>query len=587
MEQQPAKPSSVVRRGTAAADPSAVSLGKPAWADLDVLCLTAMHKDVDRRYRSVEALIRDIDHYLGGEPLEARPDSLRYRTAKFVRRNRSVVTTATLVLALIVGMVAFFTVRLAKARDAAMAEAARTQRIQQFMSNLFEGGDKAAGPSDSLRVVTIVDRGVQQAKSLNSDPKIQAELYENLGGIYQKLGQFDQANSLLQSALDQRKSLFGADSPEVAESLVGLGLLRSDQARLEQAEALVQQGLAMERRHLPPDHPAVAKALLAYGRVLAERGSYDPAIANLNEAVRLESLPGVAQSDLASSLSALADAQYMAGHYEICNSLYRRVLEMHRQLYGDRHPLVAEDLGNIGSIQQDLGYYSEAEKFDRQALDITESYYGKEHPKTATDLTMLGRALEYENKFDESVVILQRALAIQQHVFGAVHPSVAETLNELGNVAAMRDNYDEAEVRYHQVAEIYRTVYGDHHYLVAIALSNEAYSYMNKKDYPRAEQIFRDVIQRFTATLGPGNLNTGIARIKLGRTLLRAGRFNEAKVETLAGYQILGKQTSPSISYLHAARKDLIAECEATNQPEQAARFRAELAEVAASPAAK
>src|SRR5580693_1333549 len=47
-------------------------VGYSAWDELDVLCLTAMHKDPQRRYRSVEALIRDIDHYLNGEPLEAR-----------------------------------------------------------------------------------------------------------------------------------------------------------------------------------------------------------------------------------------------------------------------------------------------------------------------------------------------------------------------------------------------------------------------------------------------------------------------------------------------------------------------------------
>ena len=61
------------------------------WADLDVLCLTAMHKDPQRRYATVEALDRDVDHYLNGEPLEARPDSLGYRVGKFVTRNRRVV----------------------------------------------------------------------------------------------------------------------------------------------------------------------------------------------------------------------------------------------------------------------------------------------------------------------------------------------------------------------------------------------------------------------------------------------------------------------------------------------------------------
>src|SRR3954469_15913936 len=65
-----------------------LALGAPAWADLDVLVLTAMHKDPQRRYRSVEALLRDLVNYRGQEPLEARPDDLGYQLRKFVRRNR-------------------------------------------------------------------------------------------------------------------------------------------------------------------------------------------------------------------------------------------------------------------------------------------------------------------------------------------------------------------------------------------------------------------------------------------------------------------------------------------------------------------
>src|SRR5580704_18954430 len=241
-EHEPGKPSAALRPNSdSGVNSRARSLGKTAWADLDGLCLSALHKDPLRRYPSVEALIRDVDHYLNGEPLEARPDTWQYRIGKFVRRNRRAVAATAVIFAVIIGLIAFFTVRLAKARDTALAEAARTQRIQQFTANLFQGGDPAAGPSDSLRVITIVDRGVQEAKTLNHDPKVQAELYQNLGSIYQKLGKFEPADSLLRSALEQRKSLFGADSPEAAESLTALGLLRSDQAHLEEAEQLTRQ----------------------------------------------------------------------------------------------------------------------------------------------------------------------------------------------------------------------------------------------------------------------------------------------------------------------------------------------------------
>ena len=104
-----------------------------------------MHKDRERRYRSVEALMRDVDHYLEGEPLEARPDSLPYKLGKFVRRNERAVFVTASVFVLVLAMAVFFTIRLAKARNIALAEAARTERIQKFMMNLFEGGDEAAG----------------------------------------------------------------------------------------------------------------------------------------------------------------------------------------------------------------------------------------------------------------------------------------------------------------------------------------------------------------------------------------------------------------------------------------------------------
>ena len=584
-EHEPGKPSAAVRRtADAESNSHSLSLSKIAWADLDVLCLNALHKDPLRRYRSVEALIRDVGHYLSGEPLEARPDAWQYRIHKFVGRNRRAVAATAVTFAVIIGLVTFFTVRLAKARDTALAEAARTQRIQQFMTNLFQGGDAGAGPSDSLRVITIVDRGVQEAKALDSDPRAQAELYENLGGIYQKLGKFEQADSLLRLAIEQRKRLFGADSPQVAESLTALGLLRSDQAHLEEAEQLVRQGLAMAQRHLPPNHPIIAKATLAFGRVLAQRGSYDQAIAALDEAVRLQLASGAAPADLATSLSALADAHYSAGHYEICKSLYTRVLAMHRQIYGARHPLVADDLGSLAAVQRDLGYYSEAEGLDRQALDMVQSYYGNNNPKTASRLTALAESLTYQKKYDEAVSALEQALAIQERVYGPVHPSVAETVNELGNVASMRDRLDEAEARFQRAADIYRAVYGDHHYLVAIALSNVAGISMDKKDYPRAEQLFRDVIRRYQETLPADNVNLAIAHIKLGRTLLRQNRYKDAESETRTGYAILAKQSSPSTSFIRAARKDLAAEYEALNQPQEAARFRAELANATGTP---
>ena len=572
-EHEPGKPSSRVAK-----DGSIPAPRRSAWADLDVLCLTALHKDPQRRYSSVEALVRDVDHYLDGQPLDARPDTLRYRAGKFIRRHRQAVSAAALVFALIVGLVTFFTWRLAKARNAALAEAARTQRVQQFMMNLFRGGDQEAGPAADMKVLTMVDRGVQQARALSTDPKVQAELYATLGLIYQKLGKLDRAEELLTQALEERNSLFGADSTEAAESLVALGQLRADQAKYEDAEKLVRQGLEIDQRHLPPNHAAVINARTALGVVLTDRGNYDQATRILAETVRLQANPNPPTSALATSLSALADAHYYAGHYSIADPLYRRVLDIHRQLYGLQHPLVADDLASLGSVQQDLGFYPQAEQYYRQALAITEAYYGKDSPNTAADLNMLGRSILYQKRNDEARGLVEQALAIREQAFGPNHPSVATTLNELGNIAYQTDHYDEAEKYWRRMEEIYRNIYGDHHYLIAVALSNLGSLYSAEKDYPRAEQTFREVLRRFGETLPPDHVNTGIAHVKLGRVLLRENRFADAQTESLAGYEILKKQSNPSDSFVRAAEKDLAADYDALKQPDQAAQFRALLA---------
>jgi eukaryotic-like serine/threonine-protein kinase len=583
LEHNPERPSVAAERlgSQPAGDLKARTLSKSQWADIDVLCLTAMHKDPRRRYATVNALIRDVDHYLKGEPLEARPDSASYRIGKFVRRNWEVVLAASAVFVLIVSMAVFYTVRLATARNAALAEAERTQRIQRFTLNLFEGGDKVAGPAESLRVVTLVDRGLQEARSLSADPAVEAELDVTLGSIYQKLGKLARADSLLSAALQTRKALYGPEHPDVAATLVALGSLRVDQARFDEAERLSREGLEMSKRTLPPNHPSIVKATIAVGRALQERGAYDKAIPVLQEAVRLNSIAGAAPGDLATSLSSLADAHFYSGHYEISDSLNRRALAMYKQLYGERHPLVASILINLGASQLDRGNYVEAERLDRQALEITRGFYGNEHYATAAQLTMLGRALVYEKKFDDAAAILRQALAIRERVYGPMHPSVASTVNELGNIAINLDHYDEAEADFRRMLAIYRSVYGDKHYLIGIATSNLAGSFYGRHQYDRAEQLYRDAVRRFSEAQGPDHMNTGIARMKLGRTLLRQRRFAEARVETLAGYEIMVKQANPAVTFIQNARKDLIAEYDSLKQPGEAARFAAELGDTA------
>jgi serine/threonine-protein kinase len=551
--------------------PSAVASRQPSsrnipWGDLDVLCLTALQKDPRRRYQSAEALLRDVDHYLNSQPLEARPDTLGYRLGKFVRRHRRPLAAAMATLLLIVALTTFFIAGIARARNAAIAEATRTQRIEQFMLNLFDGGDKDNGPSEDLRVVSLLDRGVQSTPTLNEEPAVKAELNQTLGNIYQRLGKYDQADKLLRASLDQREAIQGPDGPDVADNLIALGLLRMEQSRDDEAERFVRQGLAMDQRHLAPDDPAIARALSALGRVLADRDDDNGAIKVLEQAVRIQSARP-ASFDLSESTRDLGIAHYHLGQFAVATSLYQRSLELDRQLYGLIHPRVADDWISLGQVENDVRNFPQAERDYRHALEIDKSWYGAQHPATAHAETAVAQALTYQNRLDEAAPLLQDALAIQERVFGPMHTEVAQVLNTLGMLEIKRGHFDDATRDLTRMEDIDRSIYGDGDIKVAIAILNLGAISFARKEYPRAEHDFRDALSRLTEKLPPGHSYIAAAECKLGQVLVAEHKYQDAESHLLAGYNFSTKNGDAPRA--EAARKDLVAMYQALNRPSQ------------------
>lgn len=102
------------------------TLARSLRRELEWIPLKAMRKDPSRRYQSVSELANDIENYLNELPLEAGPESTVYRTAKFVRRHRIPVATATtIILLLLAGIIITQRLYVTAERSRQIAEAAR------------------------------------------------------------------------------------------------------------------------------------------------------------------------------------------------------------------------------------------------------------------------------------------------------------------------------------------------------------------------------------------------------------------------------------------------------------------------------
>src|SRR5207247_2703286 len=101
---EPPRPSTVVSNNN---QQSEITNQKFLRGDLDNIVLMALRKEPERRYQSVEQFSEDIGRHLTARPVLARRDTVRYRAAKFIQRNKLAVTAALLILvSLVAGLIA-------------------------------------------------------------------------------------------------------------------------------------------------------------------------------------------------------------------------------------------------------------------------------------------------------------------------------------------------------------------------------------------------------------------------------------------------------------------------------------------------
>ncbi len=552
-----------------------------AWADLDVLCLTAMHADPARRYGTVDALLRDLDHFRDGMPLDARPDSIGYRAGKFLRRHRAPLAAAAVVLAVVVGLVGFYTARLATARDVAAAEAEKAEQVSTYLLSLFEAGDPYA--ADSLSVGALLGQGVEQAEALEGQPAVQAQMLDVLGRVYLRLSQYDRAATLLHKAIALRRE---GDPLDLAESLVNLGELYVYTAAYDSAEAVTREALTLRERYLPPRHPDLATTLDNLGVILSRQGDYDTAGALYRLALSIRrSIYDAPHEDLSHSLNNLAVNLYRQGDYDAAEAYYRESIAVDRAVFGPDHPSVATGLANLGKLFEERGDYAAAEGLLTEALRIRRAALGEHHYETALSQSQLGGLLQNAGQPERAEPYLREALATREQILGPDHVSTATTRSYLASVLQAQGDLAGADSLFRRVLDAYRTGLGDGHWFTGAARCDLAFVFQLEGEPDAAEAAYREGLAVLRAALPAGHQVIAHHEGRFGVFLAEQERFAEAEPLLLANFKVMGTVRGADHPDTQEAARRLATLYEAWGRPEDAAAFRAVLAETASAAA--
>lgn len=393
----PRTPSTVItgesaeRRAT-----SRAQLERTLAGDLSAIVLKAIENDPRRRHDSVRALAGDVENYLAGRPVLARPQTWLYRSRKFLRRHWipvAVASAVALALSAAAG-VAIYQARIAR------QEALKAETTSKFLQDML-ATDNVVDKNITLRA--MVDRAEAKLNRAQiADPLVEAELRLWLAESFGSRQEFDK----MHGELDRAEALFRAHGTP------------GDLAKVEALRATefdTSGDRKTARRHLdevvricrvPSNHAPATTCIETYVALLithAAEFTLDGQKQLVSEAeAALKAHPELGPLYRGVVLRAESRIALREGRPGDAERVLTEALRVDRSLSDPDDSAIAQDLFALGDVHFRMGDAAGAAGFHRQRMDLFSHASGPNAAITGHAAANLAWMLAYVGKLDEA-----------------------------------------------------------------------------------------------------------------------------------------------------------------------------------------
>lgn len=381
--------------------------------DLETICLRCLEKNPNQRYETADDLAEDLERYIEGHPILARPVGRVERITKWSRRHPA---TALMLLGLVslllvigVGGIAYH-LRLRHEHD-------MTEQNFQLATNavdeiLVELGEEnfLNEPHQEVRRRKLLNTTLHFTQQLAQQKPENPRMQRNLGFCHRRLGDIHR--------------LMGNYAPAKSAYHEAIAILK------------------LLHQENPEDHQVTHQLASAYGFL----------------------------GELERSTSQIPEAR---SSYAAALELYEELLADDANL-PEHQGEYARVLSNLGIIQKDTGELDEARKsltasISRlESLTKTRSDDRNYSQQLARSYINLGSVMRLQNALRKGQRPYQQAIAELKKLcdryptFAEYQYELALAYNNLGNLLSSGENYDEAILEHHKAEEIFQRLVEDH-----------------------------------------------------------------------------------------------------------------------------
>ncbi|MFN7920584.1 MAG: protein kinase [Bryobacteraceae bacterium] len=519
------------RRSTAAEmmravceDPAIVphTLAKELAGDLDSIILMALRKEPARRYGSVAEFSADVERHLDGLPVKARPDTFRYRAAKFLRRNRIAAMAAAVTIASVLG----FSVWALRERTVARAEQKKAERVAALLVDVFNMPDPTQSKGEKISARDILARARERLKTqLKDEPEMHGVLLAKLGGVYTNLRDYVTAEAVLKDAVALLRAQPVVNRAELADALSDLSITAAYLGRLPESIEIGKEAYAA----LPPGKPTELHIRVLHNQSghLRLKGDRVAARKKLDEAM------AIADRILApgdpTRLHLMQSNATLEMDFRKAAPLYRELIAAQRRTLADPHPEIIDALNNLGWALINAGDLDGAEASVREAIAQSQKLYGPDNESQADALRYLAQIQFARRDYAKSVESSREAVRIGRQRFPPNDTlSLGPAILGLARASCWAGGGRGGEREFEEAFRALRAAFPPGHFRIAAAEAAQAECQVLAGRYAEAERILVTNCEIMKKARHASDRRIGECFATLARLYEATGRPNEA-----------------------------------------------------------
>ena len=289
------------------------------------------------------------------------------------------------------------------------------------------------------------------------------------------------------------------------------------------------------------------------GRVFFELGLFQDAEPLIGQALalRTEHL-GAAHPDTTQSELDRANLLSHTGRYQEAIAAAESALQRQERHHGTLSYALVPGLLVLAEAYRNHGDYPSAERALQRARPLSQAHAGEESVEMGDILESLGQVYRFQGHIREAEALFRRALDIQEAHFGPDHPRLLRALSGLAISAA--DRASQYPVYYGRALRIAETALGENHPQVRRLLNNLGFTLLRAGRFEEARARLQRALDLEAAADDQQTMATAALMTNLAHAYWRLQRLDEAEPLFLRAIAIRARILAPEHPH-HATSK--------------------------------